>query len=162
MARIPATIFAVVSGHVLYIYNNFTRISYSAKSNDAAQRRRQRASHELGTVDPNPDDAAAARKLPGKVWRFRYSYWNSSQSYVLTKGWSRFVKEKGLHAGVAGGFYYSAGKDVQLFIDCKIRSKQSAMSAFLRAMVATPTAPAVKAIRLFGIDLLTGGGARAK
>ncbi|MCL7033767.1 hypothetical protein MKW94_024988 [Papaver nudicaule] len=35
----------------------------------------------------------------GKDWRFRYSYWNSSQSYVLTKGWSRFVKEKHLDAG---------------------------------------------------------------
>ncbi|PKA47538.1 B3 domain-containing protein [Apostasia shenzhenica] len=33
------------------------------------------------------------------TWRFRYSYWTSSQSYVLTKGWSRFVKEKGLDAG---------------------------------------------------------------
>ncbi|CAI9762149.1 unnamed protein product [Fraxinus pennsylvanica] len=35
----------------------------------------------------------------GKSWRFRFSYWNSSQSYVLTKGWSRFVKEKRLDAG---------------------------------------------------------------
>ncbi|KAL3646903.1 hypothetical protein CASFOL_009447 [Castilleja foliolosa] len=35
----------------------------------------------------------------GKPWRFRYSYWNSSQSYVLTKGWSRFVKENRLSAG---------------------------------------------------------------
>ncbi|KAK9723625.1 hypothetical protein RND81_05G013400 [Saponaria officinalis] len=35
----------------------------------------------------------------GKCWRFRYSYWNSSQSYVLTKGWSRYVKEKKLDAG---------------------------------------------------------------
>ncbi|KAL5545781.1 hypothetical protein UlMin_005468 [Ulmus minor] len=35
----------------------------------------------------------------GKFWRFRYSYWNSSQSYVLTKGWSRYVKEKRLDAG---------------------------------------------------------------
>ncbi|CAA6668479.1 unnamed protein product [Spirodela intermedia] len=35
----------------------------------------------------------------GKAWRFRYSYWTSSHSYVLTKGWSRFVKEKRLHAG---------------------------------------------------------------
>ncbi|GMH09973.1 hypothetical protein Nepgr_011814 [Nepenthes gracilis] len=34
-----------------------------------------------------------------KCWRFRYSYWNSSQSYVLTKGWSRYVKEKHLDAG---------------------------------------------------------------
>ncbi|TVU26851.1 hypothetical protein EJB05_29420 [Eragrostis curvula] len=35
----------------------------------------------------------------GKPWRFRYSYWTSSQSYVLTKGWSRYVKEKNLDAG---------------------------------------------------------------
>ncbi|KAJ4766716.1 B3 domain-containing protein [Rhynchospora pubera] len=35
----------------------------------------------------------------GKSWRFRYSYWTSSQSYVLTKGWSRYVKEKRLEAG---------------------------------------------------------------
>ncbi|KAM7531544.1 hypothetical protein LguiB_034954 [Lonicera macranthoides] len=35
----------------------------------------------------------------GKPWKFRYSYWSSSQSYVLTKGWSRFVKEKRLDAG---------------------------------------------------------------
>ncbi|XP_012858929.1 PREDICTED: B3 domain-containing protein Os02g0683500-like isoform X2 [Erythranthe guttata] len=35
----------------------------------------------------------------GKQWRFRYSYWNSSQSYVMTKGWSRFVKDKKLDAG---------------------------------------------------------------
>uniref|UniRef100_A0A0E0KUB9 TF-B3 domain-containing protein n=1 Tax=Oryza punctata TaxID=4537 RepID=A0A0E0KUB9_ORYPU len=49
-----------------------------------------------------PLDAAANEKglllsfedRTGKLWRFRYSYWNSSQSYVMTKGWSRFVKEK--------------------------------------------------------------------
>ncbi|KAK3022958.1 hypothetical protein RJ639_046776 [Escallonia herrerae] len=35
----------------------------------------------------------------GHSWRFRYSYWSSSQSYVLTKGWSRFIKEKHLSAG---------------------------------------------------------------
>jgi len=34
-----------------------------------------------------------------KTWRFRYSFWNSSQSYVLTRGWNRFVKEKRLQAG---------------------------------------------------------------
>ncbi|KAK1410967.1 hypothetical protein QVD17_37510 [Tagetes erecta] len=44
----------------------------------------------------------------GKQWRFRYSYWNSSQSYVLTKGWSRYVKEKRLDAG-----------DVVLFERCR-------------------------------------------
>ncbi|WCJ34249.1 AP2/B3-like transcriptional factor family protein [Euphorbia peplus] len=45
----------------------------------------------------------------GKCWRFRYSYWNSSQSYVLTKGWSRYVKEKQLDAG-----------DVVLFQRCRL------------------------------------------
>eukprot|EP00253_Pinus_taeda_P029680 PITA_29680 len=34
-----------------------------------------------------------------KTWRFRYSYWHSSQSYVLNKGWSCYVKEKRLQAG---------------------------------------------------------------
>ncbi|KAG7553344.1 B3 DNA binding domain [Arabidopsis thaliana x Arabidopsis arenosa] len=41
----------------------------------------------------------------GKMWRFRYSYWNSSQSYVMTKGWSRFVKEKKLFAGDTVSFH---------------------------------------------------------
>ncbi|KAG9459164.1 hypothetical protein H6P81_003672 [Aristolochia fimbriata] len=41
----------------------------------------------------------------GKPWRFRYSYWNSSQSYVLTKGWSRYVKEKKLDAGDVVSFH---------------------------------------------------------
>ncbi|XP_031394636.1 B3 domain-containing protein Os03g0120900-like [Punica granatum] len=55
----------------------------------------------------------------GKPWRFRYSYWNSSQSYVMTKGWSRFVKEKKLDAGDIVSFQRGvgdAGKD-RLFID---------------------------------------------
>ncbi|KAM0919569.1 hypothetical protein ACQ4PT_008125 [Festuca glaucescens] len=86
----------------------------------------------------------------GKVWRFRYSYWNSSQSYVLTKGWSRFVKEKGLHAGDAVGFYRSAspGSNDQLFIDCKLRLKTTT-ATFVNA-----PGP-VRTVRLFGVDLLT-------
>ncbi|KAJ3672660.1 hypothetical protein LUZ60_007381 [Juncus effusus] len=35
----------------------------------------------------------------GETWHFRYSYWGSSQSYVITKGWSRFVRQKQLSAG---------------------------------------------------------------
>ncbi|KAJ8553128.1 hypothetical protein K7X08_020521 [Anisodus acutangulus] len=55
----------------------------------------------------------------GKPWRFRYSYWNSSQSYVMTKGWSRFVKEKKLDAGDIVSFQRGAGESVKhrLFID---------------------------------------------
>ncbi|ERM98946.1 B3 domain-containing transcription factor NGA1 [Amborella trichopoda] len=58
----------------------------------------------------------------GKPWRFRYSYWNSSQSYVLTKGWSRFVKEKQLCAGDIVSFSRHSGK---LFIAFKHRANLS-------------------------------------
>ncbi|XP_057801380.1 LOW QUALITY PROTEIN: B3 domain-containing protein Os03g0120900-like, partial [Salvia miltiorrhiza] len=59
----------------------------------------------------------------GKPWRFRYSYWNSSQSYVMTKGWSHFVKEKKLDAGDIVSFQRGVGelaKD-RLFIDWRRR-----------------------------------------
>uniref|UniRef100_A0A452ZS20 AP2/ERF and B3 domain-containing protein n=1 Tax=Aegilops tauschii subsp. strangulata TaxID=200361 RepID=A0A452ZS20_AEGTS len=97
----------------------------------------------------NFDDAA------GKVWRFRYSYWNSSQSYVLTKGWSRFVKEKGLHAGDAVGFYRSSSGNNQLFIECKLRSKTTTTTTtFVNAAAAASPAPVMRTVRLFGVDLL--------
>ncbi|XP_074585671.1 B3 domain-containing protein Os03g0120900-like [Curcuma longa] len=61
----------------------------------------------------------------GKSWRFRYSYWNSSQSYVMTKGWSRFVKEKRLDAGDVVSFGRGIGDDPSargnLYIDCRRR-----------------------------------------
>ncbi|KAG6538708.1 B3 domain-containing protein Os03g0120900-like [Zingiber officinale] len=59
----------------------------------------------------------------GKSWHFRYSYWNSSQSYVMTKGWSRFVKEKRLDAGDTVCFSRGAGPDARnhFFIDWKRR-----------------------------------------
>ncbi|KAI5067662.1 hypothetical protein GOP47_0018190 [Adiantum capillus-veneris] len=60
----------------------------------------------------------------GKMWRFRYSYWSSSQSYVFTKGWSAFVKEKKLKAGDMVSFKRSAASngvhDKRLFIICKL------------------------------------------
>ncbi|CAN4104599.1 unnamed protein product [Withania somnifera] len=33
-----------------------------------------------------------------RLWKFRYCYWRSSQSFVFTKGWNKFVKDKGLRA----------------------------------------------------------------
>lgn len=94
----------------------------------------------------------------GKPWRFRYSYWTSSQSYVLTKGWSRFVKEKGLHAGDVVGFYRSvagAGEDSKLFIDCKLRpnSTNTAAAAVFTDLPVDQSAPVAKPVRLFGVDL---------
>ncbi|XVE77354.1 hypothetical protein DITRI_Ditri13aG0055700 [Diplodiscus trichospermus] len=59
----------------------------------------------------------------GKSWWFRYSYWNSSQSYVMTKGWSSFVKEKKLAAGDIVSFQRGvgeSGKD-RLYIDWRRR-----------------------------------------
>ncbi|MQM09995.1 hypothetical protein Taro_042883 [Colocasia esculenta] len=70
----------------------------------------------------------------GKPWRFRYSYWNSSQSYVMTKGWSRFVKEKRLDAGDTVSFgrgVGEAGRD-RLFIDWKHRPEAHEPPRLLR------------------------------
>lgn len=58
----------------------------------------------------------------GKFWRFRYSYWNSSQSYVLTKGWSRFVKEKRLDAGDVVLFMRHRTDGGRLFIGWRRRA----------------------------------------
>ncbi|RCV26880.1 hypothetical protein SETIT_5G280700v2 [Setaria italica] len=95
----------------------------------------------------------------GKVWRFRYSYWNSSQSYVLTKGWSRFVKEKGLQAGDVVGFYRSAaaaGADSKLFIACRLRPNGDVAALTSPVVEVEPSsAPVAKAVRLFGVDLLS-------
>lgn len=41
----------------------------------------------------------------GHWWTFRYCYWKSSQSFVFTKGWNRFVKEKRLCAKDTVAFY---------------------------------------------------------
>lgn len=57
----------------------------------------------------------------GRPWRFRYSYWNSSQSYVMTKGWSRFVKDKRLDAGDTVSFSRSPSDPNRLFIDWRRR-----------------------------------------
>nr|GMD42892.1 B3 domain-containing protein At2g36080-like [Ipomoea batatas]GME08666.1 B3 domain-containing protein At2g36080-like [Ipomoea batatas] len=65
----------------------------------------------------------------GKLWRFRYSYWNSSQSYVLTKGWSRFVKEKRLDAGDVVLFQRHRLDGDRLFIGWRRRSAGAAAAA---------------------------------
>ncbi|KAF8701629.1 hypothetical protein HU200_033468 [Digitaria exilis] len=42
-----------------------------------------------------------------KTWRFRYSYCTSSRIYIFTKGWRRYVREKGLQAGDTVAFFRS-------------------------------------------------------
>ncbi|XP_028768643.1 AP2/ERF and B3 domain-containing transcription factor RAV1-like isoform X2 [Neltuma alba] len=113
-----------------------------------------------------PVSAAAAKGVllnfeddAGKVWRFRYSYWNSSQSYVLTKGWSRFVKEKNLKAGDTVSFHRSTGPDRQLYIDWKARNNQSVVGGAGTGMEglynpAGPVVQPVQMVRLFGVNIL--------
>ncbi|KAG5398833.1 hypothetical protein IGI04_020647 [Brassica rapa subsp. trilocularis] len=65
----------------------------------------------------------------GKSWKFRYSYWNSSQSYVLTKGWSRYVKDKHLNAGDVVLFQRHRFDIHRLFIGWRRRGEASSSSA---------------------------------
>ncbi|KAI3956808.1 hypothetical protein MKW92_035091 [Papaver armeniacum] len=48
-----------------------------------------------------------------KSWKFRYCYWRSSQSYVFTRGWNRFVKDRKLEA-----------KDMVTFYKCRKEQKE--------------------------------------
>lgn len=100
----------------------------------------------------------------GKVWRFRYSYWNSSQSYVLTKGWSRFVKEKKLTAGDIVSFHRSISGDNQLCIDWKslqnppagdivsFQDMDDCRSQAGSFSVSLPVQP-LPTVRLFGVNI---------
>lgn len=49
-----------------------------------------------------------------KSWKFRYCYWRSSQSFVFTRGWNRFVKEKKLKE-----------KDIIIFYACECQQGQN-------------------------------------
>lgn len=89
--------------------------------------------------------------LGGKMWRFRYSYWTSSQSNVLTKGWSRFVKEKGLNAGDVVTFYRSTRVKKQFYIDSKARNNGSFTGKNVEPDL-HPVHP-VEMVRLFGVNL---------
>ncbi|KAL5726318.1 regulator of (H+)-ATPase in vacuolar membrane [Ranunculus cassubicifolius] len=89
----------------------------------------------------------------GKVWRFRYSYWNSSQSYVLTKGWSRFVKEKKLQAGDVVSFLRSVGEDKQLYIDWKQRGSANKLQDPVYPITSVNLAQPVQVVRLFGVNI---------
>ncbi|XVE60079.1 hypothetical protein DITRI_Ditri05aG0097800 [Diplodiscus trichospermus] len=40
-----------------------------------------------------------------RTWKFRYCYWRGSQSFVFTRGWNRFVKEKKLRESYTITFY---------------------------------------------------------
>ncbi|KAI3672767.1 hypothetical protein L6452_38866 [Arctium lappa] len=94
-----------------------------------------------------------------KIWRFRYSYWNNSQSYVLTKGWSRFVKEKNLKAGDNVNFQSSTGPNKQLNIDWKSKSGSGNTDPqIVRVEPVVKYVEPVQMLRLFGVDILSVSG----
>ncbi|KAL1828204.1 hypothetical protein DCAR_0207399 [Daucus carota subsp. sativus] len=88
----------------------------------------------------------------GKQWRFRYSYWNSSQSYVMTKGWSRFVKEKKLDAGDVVSFQRGMGEigRDRLFIDWRRRpdAPSSSASSHYHHLLGTGLVPSASSLAL--------------
>ncbi|PWA55131.1 AP2/B3 transcription factor family protein [Artemisia annua] len=56
--------------------------------------------------DNNGEVMLSFYDVHGKLWKFRYCYWKSSQSFVFTRGWNQFVKEKGLMANDKITFYH--------------------------------------------------------
>ena len=55
-----------------------------------------------------------------RQWKFRYCYWKSSQSFVFTRGWNGFVKEKSLKE-----------KDVIVFYTCDVPTLEGQSKKFL-------------------------------
>ncbi|XP_072954474.1 B3 domain-containing protein Os11g0156000-like isoform X2 [Typha angustifolia] len=100
----------------------------------------------------------------GKRWPFRYSYWSSSQSYVLTKGWSRYIKEKGLDAGDVVLFERlpPVGSN-RLYIRWRRRSSYDNAPVYhadhkdvAMKSSASPVPAKSKRLRLFGVNLDCG------
>lgn len=77
----------------------------------------------------------------GEAWRFRYSYWSSSQSYVITKGWSRYVRDKRLATRDIVAFCRDGAR---LFIDCQRRRRTTTRRSGSEGAVVLP-APAIGA-----------------
>ncbi|XP_066351242.1 putative B3 domain-containing protein Os08g0157700 [Miscanthus floridulus] len=94
----------------------------------------------------------------GALWQFRYSYWGSSQSYVMTKGWSRFVRAARLAAGDTVTFSRGAGGG-RYFIEhrhCQRRRRRDVDISFGDAATTMPPWPIV-----VGVQALNGGATMA-
>ncbi|KAK8484258.1 hypothetical protein V6N13_139737 [Hibiscus sabdariffa] len=69
-----------------------------------------------------------------RLWKFRYCYWASSQSFVFTRGWSRFLKEKELKAKDMISFYLCESRktnEVQRFCMIDVNKFRSPGATFL-------------------------------
>ncbi|KAI3812407.1 hypothetical protein L1987_17115 [Smallanthus sonchifolius] len=49
----------------------------------------------------------------GRLWEFRYCYWKSSKSFVFTRGWNLFVKDKKLMPKDKIIFYFQENLEMQ-------------------------------------------------
>ena len=93
----------------------------------------------------------------GVPWRFQYSYWGSSQSYVMTKGWSRFVRAARLAAGDTVSFSRAAAAaGGRYFIDYRHCQRRSRDISFGDA-AAVPAWPMAVGVQRTGA--VVGGGA---
>uniref|UniRef100_M8D0F0 B3 domain-containing protein n=1 Tax=Aegilops tauschii TaxID=37682 RepID=M8D0F0_AEGTA len=75
----------------------------------------------------------------GKLWNFRYSYSNNSQSYIMTMGWSAFVRDHHLATGDTVSFYRAG---TRLFIDCRVRGQ--ILAPVTQAVMPASASPALK------------------
>ncbi|GFS32410.1 hypothetical protein Acr_00g0022610 [Actinidia rufa] len=87
----------------------------------------------------------------GKVWRFKYSFWKSSQGYMLTNEWNQFVKEKRVSVGDMVSFFRSNGADKRLFIDWKPQNP-SGIVANSEPLESTQNG---QTVMLFGVNIST-------
>ncbi|XP_057972527.1 AP2/ERF and B3 domain-containing transcription factor At1g51120-like [Malania oleifera] len=94
-----------------------------------------------------------------KPWTFRYCYWKSSQSFVFTKGWNRFVKEKQLREKDVITFYKRdsrrAMKEGRSFL--MIDHEEENNFCFVKGLEELETRKASlmvnEGIRLFGVQI---------
>ncbi|KAJ8426347.1 hypothetical protein Cgig2_021900 [Carnegiea gigantea] len=77
-----------------------------------------------------------------RKWNFRYCYWKSSQSFVFTRGWNKFVREKALKAN-----------DIVAFRLCEWRQNNASVSEEVKKIFMIDTLPSQKGLRLFGVQI---------
>lgn len=80
------------------------------------------------------------------LWKFRYCYWKSSQSFVFTRGWNRFVKAKGLRSNDTIAFYMYHTHFGNSFLVIDVAAKDGEPSSPI-----ITTGP--KGFRLFGVQI---------
>ncbi|CAA0832682.1 AP2/ERF and B3 domain-containing transcription factor [Striga hermonthica] len=103
-----------------------------------------------------------------RLWKFRYCYWKSSQSFVFTRGWNRFVREKGLRPNDTIAFYMCNTRFGQSFLVIDVVWKKSGLGdgnedhnvkvgdgdTFFRTFDHSTPNHNSKGFRLFGVQIV--------